>query len=245
MTEDLTWCVRGCSRPCRCDEYLVTGTCDHELRIVADVGYLCGRCSERLEQAVHEIPDLWTALPGLYDTGHSDQFAEKVTHGKVTGSPARIRHDAMVLGATAFDRKGSTAAYEGDGVMPVMPTIAGWVDIIEEDLGLKPQGDSLTAWCSLLRTWHKRICSQPWVDKYWRDLIAVHRALRHATGSGAPIGRCWGRVKNRADGGCGRMLYAPPPGVETVTCPNDRCGRTYDGPELIKLAIQGEREGIA
>lgn len=242
MSDEHHYCARGCMRPCRQDQCIADPeNCEHDTRIRATVGLLCDRCSERLLEAVDDLPDLWAQMPGLYDTSHGIEYGDKISRGGRTGSPSLIRLDVMVLQANAFDRPGSTAAYEGDGVMPVWPTLNGWLAIIEDELGLTPAGDTMSQAATMLHTWHQRICAQPWIDEYWTDLTSIRRSLRRTTGAPGPIARCWGRIANRDD--CGRLLYPPPPGNDTITCRH--CGRTYTGAEIIKLSIQGEREGIA
>lgn len=238
MSEDLTYCVRGCSY--RCDSLVCAALGDHDHepdRRRAAVGLLCQRCADRLDDAIAQIPDLWATLPSVYDTGASD--GERVSHGKVSGSPALVRLDVMVLSAASV-----TGAYPGDGVMPIRSTIGGWAQIIEEELGLKPQSDTVTGWLDIMRTWKRKVYAQPWIDELWKDLTDCHRALRTACRAPAPLGRCWGRIRNLPHGGCGRLLYAPLDGGEVV-CPNEKCGRRYAGPDLVKLAIQQEREGTA
>lgn len=236
MTEDYATCVRGCTRRCTADQCLTTGEHDHEpLRRRATVGLLCKRCDEQLTEAVHDIPDLWAQMPGLYDTGHAE--GEKVSHGKVTGSPSLIRLDVMVLNGSSVGGQ-----YEGDGVMPVWPTIGGWIQILAEELGTVAKSDTIAQWCDLLRRMHPTICRQPWVDEYWADMVAIRQALRRTTGAPPPVGRCFGHLANRP---CGRLLYPPAPGETEIVCPDEKCGRRYSGAELLKLQIQGEREGVA
>lgn len=240
----MTDCARGCTRPCRSDHCTTTGQHDHQpLHRQAAEGLLCDRCTIRLREAVTDLPDLIAALDTACleerfgsKTGIHATDGQPASHGKISGSPALVRLDLMVL-------RGWGAA--GGGVQPVWATIDHWLQVIDQDLDLRPQGDTITEIVTLLTTWHTQICSQPWIPQLWSDMIGLRRALRRATNAPPPIARCWGRITNRANGGCGQLLYAPPPGRDVIVCPNPRCGRTYTGAEIIKLAIQGEQEGIA
>lgn len=237
MSEDLTYCVRGCRRTCG---ICAPGDdCEHDLRRRADIGYLCRRCADHLTRLVKEIPDLYAQLPAADDPTQGDS-GEKVKRGKVTGSPALVRLDVLVLTDL------SVFTFEGDGVMPILPALAGWGQIIEEELGLRPQSDTIVGYCDLFTTWHTKIYAQPWIDEYDIDIRKMHRALRHVSLAPRPLGRCWGRIRNRPHGGCGALLYPPEdPNETTIRCPNIHCGRTYTGVELVKLGIQAEREGVA
>ena len=238
MSEDLVYCIRGCTTPCRDEACLILGEHNHDpILRRARVGNLCGPCLEQLRGMLGEIPDWWAQLPSIYDIGQADE-GEYVSHGKATGSPALIRLDVMVL-------QGHGEQYDGDGVMPVRQTLGGWVQIIDEELGLKPTSDTITAWCQMMRVWVTKLAAQQWIDELYADIAAVHRALRRACRAPGPVGRCWGRIRNLPHGGCGRLLYPPADGTNVITCPNERCGRTYTGSELVKLAIQAEREGVA
>lgn len=239
MSEEITYCVRGCTYRCTSLVCAAVGDHDHEPdRRRADVGLLCQRCADRLDDAIAQIPDLWAALPGIYDTGGSGD-GERISRGKITGSPALIRLDVMVL-----DSRDALTVFAGDGVMPVVPMVGGWAQVIEEELGLKAQSDDITGWLGVMRTWKQKVYAQPWIDELWKDLTDAHRALRAACRAPAPLGRCWGRIRNLPHGGCGRLLYAPIDGGDVV-CPNEKCGRRYTGADLVKLAIQAEREGVA
>lgn len=231
MTEDHRTCIRGCKRRCHSDECVAGAECTHDLRRRATVGNLCRACSERLLEAVADIPDLYADLPPLDAFGHDG--GEKVRRGKISDSPALARLDVMVLQGYGD---------WGDGVMPIWNTVYGWLRVIEDDMRVKPKGYDLTTIAGFLRVWHSNICAQPWVDAYWVDMIEMRAALRRATGAPPPIGRCFGRITNRP---CGRLLYPPPPGETTIVCPDEDCARRYTGRDLLMLQIQAEREGAA
>ena len=227
MTDDLTYCVRGCSRNCREDECIADpASCEHELRREAEVGLLCRRCSQRLVDALDDIELMYPDLD-LYATGAGDG---KRT-GRLSHSPALIRLDVMVL--TDPD------ACVGDGARSVVGTLGSWARTVEEELGPKLRGNTLAEILDVLRPWHQQIASQPWVDDYWDEVIEVRAMLRRATAAPPPIARCWGWDPAKP---CGRLLYPPRPGEDKVKC--RRCHRTYDGSDLIKVQIQGEREGV-
>lgn len=224
--------------PCDDPACLVVREHDHEpIRRRADVGYLCRRCSDRLVREIAEIPDLYAQLPAVDE--HATGDGERVGRGKLSGSPALVSLGVLVL----TDPSGFTM--EGDGVMPVAPTLAGWCQIVTEELGMTPRSETIVGYCELLRANHRRICGQLWVDEYAGDIRRMWTSLRHYSLAPRPIGRCWGRIRNRPFGGCGVLLYPPAPGTTTIVCPNIECGRTYTGPEIVKLAIQHEREGVA
>lgn len=228
MSEELVWCVRGCTERCRSEACAVVGEHDHEpIRRRADVGLLCLRCSDRIIDALDDIELMYPDLD-LYAVGAADPFGDGLSHGKTTGSPALVRLDVMVLQ--------DVDAAVGDGVRSVIGTLGSWVRCVEEELGPKPKNWQLSGILDLLRTWHDNICYQPWVDDYYDEVIEVRGMLKRATNAPPPIARCWGHDPAK---GCGRWLYPPREG-DRVVC--RRCGRTYAGADLVKLQIQGERD---
>lgn len=239
MSDDLTWCVMGCTIPC--DSLVCAAVGDHDHPPIlrrADVGYLCRQCSDRLLREVAEIPDLYAQLPAPDEHAQGDG-GEKVAHGKLTGSPALVNLAVLVLTDTGLRET------EGDGVMPVAPMLGGWALIVEEELGIKAQSDTIVGYCDVFRQWHTRMCSQLWVDEYAGDIRRAWAALRRYSTAPRPLGRCWGRIRNLPHGGCGAWLYPSTDGSETIICPNPRCGRRYTGPDIVKLAIQQERDEVA
>lgn len=197
----------------------------------ATVGLLCRTCNHRLRDALGQIPDLMAALPPVTEPpDHGDE--QRTKRGKISGSPALIRLDVMVLAGWG---------YAGDGVAPVWETIAGWVRAISEEFSTaQPADTALTSLCSWLLGLHQRIVRAPWIDEYWTDVIGLQQALRRATNAPRPIGRCFGWDPARA---CNAPLYLPDPkpGQEvSIRC--DECGRRYNGVDLVRLQIQAERE---
>lgn len=196
------------------------------------IGLLCRPCAHRLMDALRQLPDLMAALPPATEPpDHGDEQHTK--RGKLSGSPALVRLDVMVLSGWG-DRDDS-------GLAPVWETIAGWVRAISEDLSTaEPDNTELTGLCAWLLGHWQRITRAPWVDEFWADVIGLHTHLRRATNAPRPIGRCFGWDPARA---CNAPLYLPDPkpGQEvSIRC--DECGRRYNGVDLVRLQIQAERE---
>lgn len=225
--QEFTRCVRGCTMRCKSFDCKEAGAHDHEpIPRQSEVGLLCAICARRILEALADIELMYPEL-SIYAQQQGQQQEGK--RGKLSGSPALIRLD--VLAMLDFN------ANPGDGVRSIMGTLASWADCVRDDLGLVTSGSPI----DILRTWHARICALPWIDDYWDEVTELAGMLRRATNQPKPIGRCFGRATNK---GCGRRLYEPVPPETAIVCPDENCGRRYDGAELVKLQIQGERDRV-
>lgn len=195
----------------------------------ATYGLLCTRCGTRLWAWLTEIPDLYATL----DTRKPDTVEQDGSrHLKVSGSPALVRLDVVAL----MDPR---TVHSEDGLVHVPGVICQWAQCLSDDLDLAGPGSTLTEAVELLTTWWESLIKAPWVDEFWAEAKDVRSLLGRAHGEKRPksIGRCL-TVTDKSE--CGERLYLAE-GRDTIKC--RKCGRTYDGTELLRVQIQAEREG--
>lgn len=228
MSEEFTRCVRGCNTRCYADECLTIGWHDHDpIPRRSEVGLLCRPCADRI---LHALADIELTYPDL-DIHMSQRGQTEGKRGKVSGSPALIRLDVLAM----LDYRSKV----GDGVRSVLGTLDGWAQCAHDDMGVTMPATNLSSVLSFLTNLHPRICEQPWIDDYFDEVTELAAMLRRATDQPKPIGRCFGFIANKP---CNRPLYEPVPPEVDIVCPDENCGRTYTGAELIKLQIQSERD---
>lgn len=232
MSEDLTWCIRGCVTPCRCEECAVADQPVHAPapREATD-GYLCRSCADRLMQWIADVPDLYATLDP-YEVPATEESG-RATHPEVSGSPALVRLDVLAL------QDPSTSAgmipYPGaepipwDGRVYIPGEMATWAQLIAEEHAVRGRFRTLTESCGLLQRWSRELVASPWVDECYDSVRDIVRLLHAAHGERRPkpIGRCIGLYERAGQiRECGATLYKPEPGA-AIRCRS--CGRRYAG----------------
>lgn len=211
-------------------------TCARDTHLAAH-GALCDRCWQQLQQFMADLPDLVAVLDEtslLLGTRESDESKRT----KVTGSPALIRLDVMAAQ--------SHVQGDGDGIMPVWPTMDRWAGIVARRLGIN-RSDADAAPFTFLNLWvHSIAADREMIPEFWRDMRDLRNMLRRITNAPKPIGRCFGWDPQHP---CREPLYQPEPTPPSpggrppqlvLKCP--ACGRTYREADIVKLRIQHEQE---
>lgn len=221
----MTDCVRGCTRTCRCENCLPL---DHDNRdqipTPAAVGQLCDRCNTQLKTwfstILDETAELTTRIPDDYSWDHGHRS------GKISGSPALIRLDVLALTDPRTMRED-----EGDPVN-IVGVITSWAGLLAEEHQLTSPTDTLSQATNLITIWWTTVCRSEWITDFYDDIASIHRLLGINRPRRLPRGRCFT---------CDTPLYKEDgDGVDRVSCP--KCERNYDGPDLVKLEIQRQRD---
>lgn len=215
-------CERGCMRPVFHPD---TREQIGEEPVMASVGLLDTHCATRLRRWIEETPDLYSKLSVHARLEEAEETGIPSHRGKISGSPALIRLDALALmdPHSTANASGEPAQLFGGDVVGVMLEFA---TNLCDDLNLNGRPTDLTTACRLLAgPWYENLCSRPWIADLYDTMHAIHRRLRSATGTHdpAPAGKCH----------CGTRLYYAS-GQDAVAC--TKCGHTMDGIALVRLA---------
>ena len=245
MSEDLTYCVRGCVQPCRCDECAASDRPVHApISRRATDGYLCRGCADRLRMWIAEIPDLYATLD-LYEAPATED-AGRLHSAAVSGSPALIRLDVLALQDPRTSA--SMIPYPGaepipwDGRLYVPDEIGTWALLLAEEHHIDAPIGTLYQAAGLLTRHFDALAASPWVDECYDAMRDIARLLKTAHGVERPqaIGRCT-NVYER-DGKtitCRASIYAGEAGSK-ARCQS--CGQRYDGQQAMLARIQTERD---
>lgn len=239
MTDEITYCIRGCVAPCECGACRECAQPIHPPgRRQAETGLLCERCAKTLTRWLGEIPDLYATL-NPYEAPATEEHERTGKRAKLSGSPSLVRLDVVALQDArtgVCDRVSRDGSVEhDDGLMDVAGIVCSWAAMFAEEHGITSHVGTITEACGLLRTWMWSLASCLWVDECYDEIRDIVRALNRAHGipRPMPIGRC---INIYERGGhqiaCGRMLYAPTSGAK-IACTG--CGRRYDGYGIIAL----------
>lgn len=233
MTEPERPCIRGCCRPCRCEECQVSESSDHPpVPIEAQEGLLCSRCAGRLEQWMSVILDDTLHLDTRKLT--VDNAAPMGKHKKISGSPALIR-----LAVAALTDPRTMRDDEDDPSAPlfIAGVVCSWARLLTEEQELSSPVEYMAQAVDVLSAWWGTLVEQPWVDEFYSDMAQIRRLLDHAHGveRRKPIGHCLSvRPVNGEMVACNRPIYARITD-QTVKCRS--CGRIYEGPDKLRLTV--------
>ena len=234
MSEDLTYCIRGCVQPCRCTECLIADKPVHApLKSPVDLGLLCKRCVKNLRRMLREIPDLYATLDVTPGHAASD---EGVRHTKVSGSPALARLDVVAL----MDPRTSATDSSGepwDGSAYIPNEVGTWALLLAEERQVTTRIATMYEAARFLTDWIAELCASEWVDECYDALVEVEKLLKRVHGdrrTGAVVvKRCINVYQRDGEtiecGGTIRVTQA----TEAVRC--RRCGRRYEGYSLVAL----------
>lgn len=240
MTDEITYCVRGCVEPCGCDACL---ECDQPIhgpkRREADTGLLCEACVKRMRRYLREIPDLYATLPLL--PGSGEESEHHGLRGRHAGSPSPIRLDVVAL--TDPRTNAGVPGDPWDGSTIYIPTEVGtWALLLAEEHDISSSVNTITEAVGLLQRWFDELCASPWVDECHDALRDVYRLLQRAHGieRAQPVGQCINVYeRNGKTIACQAMLYAPAAGVK-LKC--QACGARYDGHRMLLVKMQAKAD---
>lgn len=250
----MTDCIRGCTRPCRCDNCLLLDPGERDPLPVPAVGdgLLCKRCSDKLHEWLSTVLDdtarLLTRIPDDYS------LEKPSTHRKVTGSPALARLDIVALtdSRSAFgvandpDRPDHQQPrnYEENQQQNPPIDIPGelitWAQTLADEHQLTTPITNMAAAVNLLQAWWETLTASTWIAEFYDRMRDIHRLLDSAHGveRRRPVGHCLSIIeKNGQTVECGQALFQDPnsPGIAIARCSG--CGRIYRGLDLIRAQV--------
>jgi hypothetical protein len=237
VTEELTYCVRGCVSPCECQACQECAQPIHPPPRceAADGTLLCDRDLKRLRTWLGDIPDLYATLPLIPGAGEETEHRGKKP--KPAGDVSPVRLDVITLQDPRTAATDRSSGDPWDGSVYIPGEVGTWALLLAEERNITTGIHTLTEAVGLLQRWFRELCSMPWIDECYDAIRDVHRLLQnaHRIERPAPLGRCL-NVYER--GGrhiaCQAMLYGN--GTAKVRCQS--CGARYDGTGLLLVKRQ-------
>lgn len=233
-------CVRGCARPCKCDECKAADEPGHApVPVPQSEGLLCKRCAGRLEGWLTDVLTETARLdPRRIQAG---ALEGKGKHQKATGSPALVRLDVVAL----TDRRTSSVVSEESEDYPennapnpaidIPGRICSWAQLFTEEHELDSPVKFMAQSVSLLRAWWDTLVTELWIDDFYNDMEQIRRLLNnaHMVERPKPIGHCLSVYEvNGRMVSCDRPIYA---NDGMAKC--GRCGRVYRGLDLARVKV--------
>ena len=250
----MTVCIRGCTRPCRCDACLLLepGERDPIATPAVNDGLLCKKCSEKLYEWLSTVLDetarLLTRIPDDYSWG------KEGGHQKVTGSPALVRLDVAALTDPRSAFGVATDPTRGERHQPrnyeenqqdnppidIPGELITWAQTLADEHQLTTPVTHMAGAVNLLMAWWETLTAATWVDDFYDRMRDIHRLLDNAHGveRPRPVGHCLSIIdKNGQTVECGKALFQDPnsPGIAVARCSG--CGRIYRGLDLIRAQV--------
>jgi hypothetical protein len=232
-------CVRGCAKPCHCEDCKVKDTPDHApIPVEANEGLLCKRCAGRLEGWLADV---------LNETAHLDTRKIQIggitegKHQKVSGSPSLIRLDVAALTdmRTKRDEDGNL-----NEPISIPFIICSWARLLTEEHDIETPVGYMSQAVNLLRQWWDTLVTELWVDDFYNDMQQIQRLINNANmvERPRPVGLCInvfevdGRIQD-----CDNPLYASadqnPDDIVRLRC--NKCGRKYnDHVDVMRVRVQ-------
>lgn len=222
----------------------------------ATIGYVCEHHLQRLGQILREIEDEATMLspvPSMQIRGGGG--------GTLASQRAPVRLDVIVH----TDRRRGTGKSETDDdalaagpTLPILDVLGSWARIVREERELTdPDTVTITGERDVLSRHLTWVAAQPWVDEAYSDLATLLSQLKGSNGTRPerPVGRCWHPNGDEECGGAIRRasLVSQPWTTLADRCVQidvettdghaycERCGCTWDGPQLATLNYELER----
>lgn len=233
-------CVRGCTRPCGCDDCKATDEPDHApVPVDAAEGLLCKRCAGRLEGWLTDVLDDTARLDTRRVQAGGDN--DKGKKQKISGSPALVRLDVVALidpRTMRDDDDNPNAPLNIPGVL------CSWALLLTEEHDLDSPVQYMAQAVSLLRAWWDTLVTELWIDDFYNDMEQIRRLLNnaHMVERPSPIGYCLSvyEVNGKMES-CDRPIYSKP-NERVAKC--GRCGRVYRGLDLARVKVaEGRASG--
>jgi hypothetical protein len=185
----------------------------------ATPGYrTCNSCSDRIREAIGEIPGQYVALTEV--EALLPQMFEDGRRGPGFGSRSPARD--IVIAVTDW----RTTWTEDDRLHNPLSVLRSWASMVRDEVSEQPP-DHVTIYteAALLVRRLDHVTRQEWVDDMWRELRECRDQLRTIAGEPrpVPIGRCPNTPEGQNEE-CGAPLYAPAHG-DTITCRG--CGEQW------------------
>lgn len=205
---------------------------------------VCGSHDRAIREDLTDIGLLYALLDDVSEPG-SVVMDDLVRYAKRPDPPAPVRLEVATLRDTR-----TTWDVSDPDALSVLATLAGWAEIVRDDMRLTATPRATVASeLAVLTRQHDFVIAQAWVDDYAKDVHRVAAALRHACGEfdrSPSVGRC--PVPPSDDAIRGALEHgrpAPPPcdgplfpdryGLMRVRCA--RCGEVWDEDDLRRLGL--------
>lgn len=235
-------CVRGCVRPCKCEDCKAADEPIHPpVPVPPKEGLLCGRCAGRLEGWLTDVLDDTLRLDAR--RLQAGTLEGKGKHQKATGSPALVRLDVVALvdprttSVVTEDAEDYPENSEDQAVIAIPSRVCSWARLFAEDHDLESPTEMMAQAVSLLRAWWDTLVTESWVDDFYNDMEQIRRLLNnaHMVERPVPIGHCLSVYEvNGKMVACERPIYSQP-NDKVVKC--GRCGRVYRGLDKVRLKV--------
>lgn len=185
----------------------------------ATPGYrTCNSCSDRIREAIGEIPGQYVALTEV--EALLPQTFEDGRRGPGFGSRSPARD--IVIAVTDW----RTTWTEDDRLHNPLGVLRSWASMVRDEVNEQPpEHTTIHTEAALLVRRLDHVTRQEWVPDMWRELRECRDQLRTIAGEPrpVPIGRCPNIPEGRTED-CGTPLYAPLHG-DTITCRG--CGEQW------------------
>lgn len=233
-------CIRGCVRPCPCDECRNADTPAHEPQPApAEEGLLCKRDGNRLYRWLGAVLDDTVRLDVRNPVDYG--WDKESNHQKVTGSPALANPFVVALTdrrsqeSTIAETAGYSENQDTQAPFDIPGELCSWALMLAEEHNLSSDVSTMAASVQVLTNWWETLVAAPWVDEFYQRMHEIRQLLDHAhhVERPKPMGECFT---------CNTALYAQP-GCTDVRC--HKCGRRYNGLDIVKLEVQRRREANA
>lgn len=214
MSEDLTYCVRGCTR---------TNANQEREPKFADVGLLCHSCLNRLEKWLTEIPERFALLPEFLTPTTDLESNPEAANPKRTNSPAPLRVAALDLLDDRLGRRWQATEPTQDrrGAIGTLLAIANEIRTSRGSARLT--NSHVLTEADYIRHALDLLAHSPGIAEIHDELRILHRELGDAVGiyPPKPVGTC--QIPDDNDAPCGGPLL---PNAGGVSCP--RCDNHWD-----------------
>jgi hypothetical protein len=205
---------------------------------------VCASHDRSIREDLVDIGLLYALLDDVSEPG-SVVMDDLVRYAKRPDPPAPVRLEV----ATLRDTRTTWDVTDPDS-LSVLATLAGWADIVRDELRLSAPGRAtVTRELEVLVTQHDLVITQAWVDEYAKDIHRAAAALRHACGEfertpsvgSCPVPPTPAQILDAAvhhqpePGPCGGPLFPDRYGLMRVRCA--RCGEVWDEDDLRRLGL--------
>jgi hypothetical protein len=233
-------CIRGCVRPCPCADCKDADQPTHEPQPApAEEGLLCKRDANRLYRWLMAVLDDTLRLDVRNPTDYG--WDKESNHQKVTGSPALANPFVVALTdrrsqvSTIADTAEYSENQDTSAPFDIPGEVCSWAIMFAEERNLATDATTMAPAVQLLINWWEQLVAVPWVDEFYARMHEIRQLLdqAHHIERPKPMGECFT---------CEAALYARP-GCTDIRC--QKCGRRYDGLDIVKLEVQRRREANA
>jgi hypothetical protein len=225
-------CIKGCQRPCRCDECKATDEPAHAPKpSPATHGLLCRRCESNLNTWLGDVLTDTLKLDTRRINGGQEN---KGKHTKISGSPSLVRLEIVALLDPRTMRDEDDNPNEPVNIPGVL---CGWAGLLAEEHNVTSPTKYMAQSVDLLQRWWDTVIESEWIGDFYDDMLHIRRLLNnaHQVERPEPVGHCLSVYEaNGRMVSCARPLYASQ-NDHNVKCRN--CGRVYNALDMVRVKV--------